>query len=121
MILCFKRSKRPIWFLINFIQSSMQYLTAIRSSRPLEIGVLEECNIYRKTPVLESLFRKVASLEACNFIKTRVQHRSFPLNNVRISSAKSRSGRGLSHQTADMGSCLTISHTHLPCLPSRSV
>ena len=29
--------------------------------------------------MLESLFDKVADLEACNFIKKRLQHRSFPL------------------------------------------
>ena len=32
-----------------------------------------------------------------------------------------RSARGASHQPAFMGSCLSISHTCLPCLPSRSV
>ena len=79
MILCFRR----IWFLNNFIQFSMQYVTAIRSSRSqmfFEVGVLKVCNIHRKTHVLESLFSKVASLEACNFIKKRHQHRCFPVN-----------------------------------------
>ena len=40
---------------------------------------------------------------------------------MRIASAKSRSVRGASHQPVLMGSCLTISHTCLTCLPSRSV
>ena len=31
------------------------------------------CKFHRKTPVLESLFNKVASLHACNFIKKRFQ------------------------------------------------
>ena len=31
--LCFKRNKRPIRFLNNFIQFSMQYITTIRTSR----------------------------------------------------------------------------------------
>ena len=35
-----------------------------------------------------------------------------------IALAKSRRAREASHQTAYMGSCLTISHTCLPCLPS---
>ena len=35
-----------------------------------------------------------------------------------IASAKSQSARGTSHQPASMNSCLTISHTCLPCLPS---
>ena len=37
---------------------------------------------------------------------------------VLIASAESRSARGASHQPAFMSSCLTISHTCLPCLPS---
>ena len=37
-------------------------------------------NIHRKTPVLESLFNKVAGLQVCNFIKKRLQHRYFLLN-----------------------------------------
>ena len=37
-------------------------------------------NIYRKTPVEESLFIKFADLEACNLIKKRHQHRCFPVN-----------------------------------------
>ena len=35
------------------------------------------CNIRRKTPVLECLFNKVAD---CNYIKKRLQFRSFPIN-----------------------------------------
>ena len=34
---------------------------------------------HRKTPVLESLFNKVAGLRVCNFIKTRLQHSFFPV------------------------------------------
>ena len=45
-----------------------------------EMGILKVCNIHRKTSVLESLFSKVATLEACNFIKKRLQHRFFPVN-----------------------------------------
>ena len=37
-------------------------------------------NIQRKTPVLESLFNKVAGLQPCNFIKNRLQHRCFFVN-----------------------------------------
>ena len=42
---------------------------------------------------------------------------------VLIASAKSRSARptGSSHHPAFMGSCLTISHACLPCLPNRWV
>ena len=36
-------------------------------------------NIYKKTPVLESLFKKVAGLEARKFIQRRLQHRYFPV------------------------------------------
>ena len=38
------------------------------------------CNIHRKTPVLDSLCSKVASLEACKFINKRLQHKCFPMN-----------------------------------------
>ena len=34
--------------------------------------------IHRKTPVLESFFNRFAGLQACNFIKKRLQHRCFP-------------------------------------------
>ena len=81
MILCFKRSKRQIRFLNNLIQLSMQYITTIRTSRWqmfFETGVFNVCNIHRKTPVLESLFSKIASMEAYKFIKKRLQHRFFP-------------------------------------------
>ena len=32
----------------------------------------------RKTPVMKSLFNKVAGLQVCNFIRKRLQHRCFP-------------------------------------------
>ena len=35
--------------------------------------------IHRKTPVLESLFNKVACLQVCNFFQNRFQHRCFPV------------------------------------------
>ena len=38
-----------------------------------------------KTPVLESLFNKVAGLDACIFIKKRKQHRYFPVNIAKFS------------------------------------
>ena len=49
--------------------------------RPLIQAATREnfCNIHRKTPVLESLFIKVASLQPCDFIKKRLQHRCFPV------------------------------------------
>ena len=41
---------------------------------------LECANIHRKTPVLDSLFNKVAGLQTCNSIKNGLQHRCFPVN-----------------------------------------
>ena len=38
----------------------------------------------RQTPVLESLFNKVAGLRACNFIKKRLQHPYFLVNIVKF-------------------------------------
>ena len=35
--------------------------------------------------MLEPLFNKVAGLQACNFIKKRLQHRCFALNIVKFS------------------------------------
>ena len=69
VILCFKRNKMLISFLIKCIQFSMQYITTTRSSRSqmiFEIGVLKVGNIHR--------------LEACNFIKKILRHRCFPVN-----------------------------------------
>ena len=37
-------------------------------------------NIQRKTPVLESLFNKVAGIQVCNFIKKRFEHGRSPVN-----------------------------------------
>ena len=37
-------------------------------------------SIHRKTPVLESLFNKVAGLKTRNFIKKALQHWCFPVN-----------------------------------------
>ena len=39
------------------------------------------------------------------------------VNFMLIALAKSKNTRGASHQPAFMRSCLTISHTMLPCLP----
>ena len=61
----------------------MQYITTIRTNRLqmiFEIDVLKVCNIDRKTAVLESLFIKVASLEAYKLIKKGFQHRCFLMN-----------------------------------------
>ena len=46
----------------------------------LKKGVLKYfAKFPRKTPVLESLFNKIAGLEDCNFIKKTLQHRCFPV------------------------------------------
>ena len=42
------------------------------------------CNIYRNTPVSESLFDKVVAFQACKFIKKRLQHRCFSVNIVKF-------------------------------------
>ena len=42
---------------------------------------LKICNIHhKKTPVLQSIFNKVAEHKACSVIKKRLQHRCFPGN-----------------------------------------
>ena len=42
-------------------------------------------NIYRKTPVLESLFNQVTVLQFCKFIKRRFQHRFVSVDIVKLS------------------------------------
>ena len=59
------------------------HVTTVRSSHrrcPIKKLLLKKCNIHMKTPVLGSLFIKVASLKVCNFIKKRLQRRYFPVN-----------------------------------------
>ena len=34
----------------------------------------------QKIPMMESIFKNVADLQTCNFIKSRPQHRCFPVN-----------------------------------------
>ena len=41
-------------------------------------------NIHRETPLLDSLFNNVVGLQACNFIKNRLRHRRFPMNNAKF-------------------------------------
>ena len=41
-------------------------------------------NIHRKTPVLESFLNNTAGLQACNFIKKRLQPRPFPVTIEKI-------------------------------------
>ena len=49
-----------------------------------KIGVLKNFAIFTETPVLEYHFNKVAGL---NFIKKRLQHRCFPVNNAKFLTA----------------------------------
>ena len=49
-----------------------------------------------------------------------VWNMTWRISEMQLLSAKSRSSGGASHQPAFMGSCLTISHTSLPCLPSHT-
>ena len=48
-------------------------------------GVLKNfCKLHMKTPVLESLFNKVAGLQDCNFIKKRFLHRCFLIKVLKV-------------------------------------
>ena len=50
-----------------------------------KIGALKNfANFNRKTPVLDSLFNKVAGPQACYFIKKRLQHRCFPVKFAKL-------------------------------------
>ena len=41
-------------------------------------------NIYRKTPVLESPFNRLAGFKTCNFFNKRLQQRCFPVNIIKF-------------------------------------
>ena len=58
---------------------------------------------------------------ACNFTKNCILSQAFLKEVMLIASAKSRRVRKASHQPAFVSSCLTISHTFLPCLPTGRV
>ena len=63
-----KWNRKPIWFLNNFIQFFMQYITTIRSSRSqmfFEIGVLKNFAMFKGKHLCRSLF----------FIKLQEHHR----------------------------------------------
>ena len=76
-----KVSKWTRFFLLSKICALLNYEST--SQKYLFVDVLQNScfskfrNIHRKTPVLESLFNKETP---CNFIKKRLQQRSFPLN-----------------------------------------
>ena len=67
------------WLLISYVTYTCNYDTTakaeFRSSR--RRCFWKCCKFHRKTSVLESLFYKVASLQACNVIKKRLLHRCF--------------------------------------------
>ena len=52
---------------------------AVVSKCSLNKLFLKFSKFHRKATVLESLFDKVGRLKACNFIKIRLQHKSFPM------------------------------------------
>ena len=57
--------------------------------QPLGVFYKKSCfaqfrKFHWKTTVIESLFNKVADLQACNFTKKRLQHRCFPVKFVKF-------------------------------------
>ena len=68
-----------LFFIINVWQSPKHDRSSNQrfSIRKL---LIRFSNILRKTLVFESLFNEVAGLQACNFIKKKLQHRCFPVN-----------------------------------------
>ena len=91
MMKCFdplsnKRSNAKVFGRSNFELSLWNIIcVAARKiqKQPSEVFCKNRCSskihkIHRKTPVFQSLFNKVAGLQACNFIKKRLQHSCFP-------------------------------------------
>ena len=66
---------------------SVSSKTAIRrcSLKELFLNILQYSKEEDATPMLESLFNKIAGLKACNFTKKRLQHRSFLVNIAKFS------------------------------------
>ena len=62
--------------------AEVQYLRCRSSNSQMffKIGFLKNFANHKKTPVLESLFKKVADLKVSKFIKKRLQNRCFPVN-----------------------------------------
>ena len=54
------------------------------SQRRFLLKKVKSCKFHRKTLALESLFNKVADLQAYNFIKRRVRHSCFPVKFVKL-------------------------------------
>ena len=70
--------------LAHFWYSAKKCFSFVQKNPP-EVFFKKTCSwelldIYRKTPVLESLFNKVAGIKVYNFIKEKLQHRCFPMN-----------------------------------------
>ena len=55
----------------------LKKLKSCRFQMFFKIDSIKNCNIYRETPVLGSLFNKVAGLKVSNFFKNILQHRCF--------------------------------------------
>ena len=70
------RNKVPNNLFIKSVQKQ-PYVDILQNIRSLIF-------LNRKTPVLESLFNRVAGLQACNFMKKRLQHSCFPMNIVKF-------------------------------------
>ena len=84
-----KDEKKQLDYHIKYFKKLLGHAgrAVFRSSRSqmfFKIGVLKSfANLHRKTPVLESLFKKVADLKVCNFIIKRLQYRCFPVKFVK--------------------------------------
>ena len=73
---CERKIPLELIFVVSFL---FLFFDGNRSIYFTGINYRDRAIIDRKTPVLESLFTKVAGLQGCNFIKKRLQHRRFPV------------------------------------------
>ena len=71
-------------FCLNIKQDSLGVWSLWNLQKQPFPGVFQNHSIQWKTPVLESLFNKVACLKAYNFIKKRLWHRCFPVNIAKL-------------------------------------
>ena len=84
----FNKNHTTLYFLLSIRRSAdVQYWTINLlnwQKQPPEALYKKSCsqkfrNFHRKTPAVKSLFHKVADLQACNFLKKRLQHSCFPV------------------------------------------
>ena len=78
---------RYLWGGKKYLKDSSQRRRSSHHRCFTKKSIFEKFAIFtgkQKTPVLESLFNKIAGLKACSFIKKRLQYKCFPVNTAKF-------------------------------------